>query len=106
MLLFFPNLVRNLPQPALAALVISAGISLFDVAELRRLLAMRTSEFSLAVACGLGVAVAGVLPGSSLPSRLRSSSSLCAPGARIRRYWANRRASLATTTSRAIRMRC
>ncbi len=63
MLLFFPNLVRNLPQPALAALVISAGISLFDVAELRRLLAMRRSEFSLAVACGLGVAVAGVLPG-------------------------------------------
>ena len=63
MLLFFPNLVRNLPQPALAALVISAGISLFDVAELRRLLAMRRSEFSLAVVCGLGVALAGVLPG-------------------------------------------
>jgi high affinity sulfate transporter 1 len=63
MLLLFPNLVRNLPQPALAALVISAGISLFDVAELRRLLAMRRSEFSLAVACGLGVALAGVLPG-------------------------------------------
>ena len=63
MLLFFPNLVRNLPQPALAALVISAGISLFDVAELRRLFAMRRSEFSLAVACGLGVALAGVLPG-------------------------------------------
>jgi high affinity sulfate transporter 1 len=63
MLLFFPNLVRNLPQPALAALVISAGISLFDIAELRRLFAMRRSEFSLAVACGLGVALAGVLPG-------------------------------------------
>jgi high affinity sulfate transporter 1 len=63
MLLFLPNLVQNLPQPALAALVISAGISLFDVAELRRLLTMRTSEFWLAVACGLGVALAGVLPG-------------------------------------------
>jgi len=59
MLLF----LQNLPQPALAALVISAGISLFDVTELRRLLTMRTSEFWLAVACGLGVALAGVLPG-------------------------------------------
>ena len=63
MLLFFPDLMRNLPQPALAALVISAGISLFDIAELRRLFAMRRAEFSLAVACALGVALAGVLPG-------------------------------------------
>ena len=63
MLLFFPDLMRNLPQPALAALVISAGISLFDIAELRRLFAMRRAEFSLALACGLGVALAGVLPG-------------------------------------------
>jgi high affinity sulfate transporter 1 len=63
MLLFFPDLMRNLPQPALAALVISAGISLFDIAELRRLLAMRRGEFTLAVACALGVALAGVLPG-------------------------------------------
>jgi MFS superfamily sulfate permease-like transporter len=59
----FPNLVRNLPQPALAALVISAGISLFDVGELRRLFAMRRSEFALALAAALGVALAGVLPG-------------------------------------------
>ena len=39
MLLFVPGLVQNLPQAALAAIVIAAGISLFDVAELRRLLA-------------------------------------------------------------------
>jgi high affinity sulfate transporter 1 len=63
MLLFVPNLVQNLPQPALAALVIAAGLSLFDVAELRRLLAMRRTEFALAVACALGVALAGVLAG-------------------------------------------
>ncbi len=63
MLLFVPGLVRNLPQPALAALVISAGISLFDLAELRRLYAMRRAEFALAVACALGVAVVGVLAG-------------------------------------------
>jgi high affinity sulfate transporter 1 len=63
MLLFVPGLVQNLPQPALAALVISAGISLFDLAELRRLYAMRRTEFILAVACALGVAVVGVLAG-------------------------------------------
>ena len=63
MLLFVPGLMRNLPQPALAALVIAAAISLLDLAELRRLFAMRKSEFALAVACLLGVALVGVLPG-------------------------------------------
>jgi high affinity sulfate transporter 1 len=63
MLLLFPNLVQNLPQPALAALVITAGISLFDLAELRRLFAMRKAEFALAVACALAVALVGVLAG-------------------------------------------
>jgi high affinity sulfate transporter 1 len=63
MLLFVPGLVRNLPQPALAALVIAAASSLFDLAELRRLLAMRRSEFALAVASAAGVALIGVLGG-------------------------------------------
>jgi high affinity sulfate transporter 1 len=63
MLLFAPGLFRNLPQPALAALVIAAGISLFDAGELRRLYAMRKTEFALAGACLLGVALAGVLAG-------------------------------------------
>ena len=63
MLLFLPNLVRNLPATGARGARHRAGISLFDVAELRRLLAMRKSEFSLAVVCGLGVALAGVLPG-------------------------------------------
>jgi MFS superfamily sulfate permease-like transporter len=63
MLLFLPGLMRNLPQPALAALVIAAGTSLVDLAELRQLLVMRKTEFALAVACGLGVALVGVLGG-------------------------------------------
>jgi len=63
MMLFFPALVRNLPQPALAALVISASFTMFDLTELRRLFAMRRSEFALAVACALGVALVGVLGG-------------------------------------------
>ena len=63
MLVFVPGLMRNLPQSALAAIVISAAISLFDLAQLRRLFAMRKTEFSLAVICAFGVAVFGVLGG-------------------------------------------
>ncbi len=63
MLILLPGLLRNLPQPALAALVIAAGTSLVDVPELRRLLVMRRAEFAIAVACALGVALVGVLEG-------------------------------------------
>jgi MFS superfamily sulfate permease-like transporter len=63
MLLFVPGLVRNMPQAALAAIIIAASLSLFDLAELRRLLAMRRSEFWLAVACAVGVILLGVLQG-------------------------------------------
>jgi high affinity sulfate transporter 1 len=63
MLAFVPGLVQAMPQPVLAAVVIAASISLFDVAELRRLFRIRRVEFALAVACGLGVALVGVLQG-------------------------------------------
>jgi high affinity sulfate transporter 1 len=63
MLLVVPGLVQAMPQPVLAAVVIAASISLFDVAELRRLYRVRTTEFALAVACALGVMFIGVLQG-------------------------------------------
>ncbi len=63
MLLFVPGLVQAMPQPVLAAVVIAASISLFDVAELRRLFRVRKTEFALAVACGIGVMFIGVLQG-------------------------------------------
>ena len=63
MLLFVPGLVRNMPQPALAAIVITASISLFDVIALRRVFRMRRSEFYLALICALGVILVGVLEG-------------------------------------------
>ena len=63
MLLFVPGLVQAMPQPVLAAVIIAASISLFDVAELRRLFRVRKTEFALAVACALGVAFIGVLEG-------------------------------------------
>jgi high affinity sulfate transporter 1 len=66
MLLFVPGLVRNMPQSALAAIVIAASISLFDLAELRRLWTVRRGEFYLALASILGVALVGVLEGIAI----------------------------------------
>lgn len=63
MLVFAPGAVQAMPQPVLAAVVIAASISLFDLAELRRLFRVRTTEFALAIACALGVMFVGVLPG-------------------------------------------
>jgi len=63
MLVFLPGLLRNLPQPTLAAIVIAASISLADLSGLRRLWRQRRSDFALAMAAFLGVALLGVLPG-------------------------------------------
>jgi MFS superfamily sulfate permease-like transporter len=63
MLLLFPSLVKDMPQPVLAAVVIAASVSLFDLAELRHLWSIRQNEFMLALACILGVAFVGVLEG-------------------------------------------
>ncbi|RYP86748.1 sulfate permease [Nocardioides guangzhouensis] len=63
MLLVAPGLLKDLPQPALAAVVIAASTSLADVRGLRRLYRQRRSEFLLALAPFLGVALLGVLPG-------------------------------------------
>ncbi|MGZ4625065.1 MAG: SulP family inorganic anion transporter, partial [Kineosporiaceae bacterium] len=61
-----PGLVRNLPQPALAAVVMTAAFSLADVPGVVRLWHQRKTEFSLAVAAFLGVALLGVLPGIAI----------------------------------------
>ena len=63
MLLVAPGLLRNLPQPALAAVVIAASLSLADIAGLRRLRRQRRSDFVLAMVAFLSVALLGVLPG-------------------------------------------
>jgi len=63
MLLLFPGLVRNLPDSALAAVVISAAIGLFEAAGVRRLYRLRRTEFALSIVCFLGVAVLGVIQG-------------------------------------------
>src|SRR6185312_14908476 len=63
LLLFAPGLLRNLPQPTLAAVVIAASFSLADLSGMRRLWRQRKSDFWLAMAAFLGVALLGVLPG-------------------------------------------
>ena len=62
-LLLAPGLLRNLPQPTLAAVVIAASLSLADVPGTVRLYRERRAEFSLSIAAFLGVVLLGVLPG-------------------------------------------
>jgi len=65
-LLFFPGLLRDLPQPTLAAVVIAASLSLADIPETLRLRRVRRTEFVLSVAAFLGVVLLGVLQGIAL----------------------------------------
>ena len=66
MLLLAPGLLRNLPQPTLAAVVIAAALSLADVPGTVRLFRQRPMEFSLSIAAFLGVTLLGVLPGIAI----------------------------------------
>jgi len=63
LLIFAPSLLKNLPNTALAAVVISSAIGLFEIADLRRLYRIQRWEFWLSIACFLGVAVFGPIPG-------------------------------------------
>jgi high affinity sulfate transporter 1 len=66
MIVLVPGLFRNLPQPALAAVVITASLSLADIPGTVRLWRQRKAEFLLAIAAFLGVALLGVLPGIAI----------------------------------------
>jgi MFS superfamily sulfate permease-like transporter len=63
MLLFLPGLLANLPNAALAAIVIAAALSLMDIATVAKFLRVRTSAFMLAMTATLGVVFFGVLEG-------------------------------------------
>jgi high affinity sulfate transporter 1 len=66
MIVLVPGLFRNLPQPALAAVVITASLSLADIPGTVRLWRQRRTEFLLSIAAFLGVALLGVLPGIAI----------------------------------------
>jgi high affinity sulfate transporter 1 len=65
-LLVVPGLLRNLPQPTLAAVVIVASLSLADLPATVRLWHQRRTEFTLSMVAFAGVALLGVLPGIAI----------------------------------------
>ena len=63
MLVVDPGLLQALPTATLAAVVITAGLSLVEIGAIARLWRLGSSEFWLALASFLGVAFVGVIEG-------------------------------------------
>jgi high affinity sulfate transporter 1 len=66
LLVLAPNLLSNLPSSALAAVVISSAIGLFEFKDLARIFRVQQWEGWLSIGCSLGVAVLGAIPGIGL----------------------------------------
>ena len=63
LLLFFNSLLADLPQSALAAILIGAALTLLDLGALRRYWRMRRSALVLSLVASIGVIAFGVLQG-------------------------------------------
>jgi high affinity sulfate transporter 1 len=63
LLIVAPALLTHVPNAALAAVIVSAALSLFDLGNVTRLYRMRRSEFMLSMACIAGVLTVGVVRG-------------------------------------------
>ncbi|MNU78068.1 putative sulfate transporter [compost metagenome] len=61
-----PDLLKNLPTSALAAVVIASAIGLIEIADLRRIYRIQRWEFWLSIACTVGVVVLGAVEGIGL----------------------------------------
>src|SRR5262249_55794347 len=66
LLMLAPALLQDLPNTALAAVVIAAAIGLIEVSDLRRIYRIQRWEFWLSMTCFAGVAVLGAIPGIAL----------------------------------------
>ncbi|SDI89527.1 STAS domain-containing protein [Variovorax sp. OV700] len=66
LLVVVPDLLKNLPTSALAAVVSASAIGLIEVADLRRIYRIQRWEFWLSIACTAGVAVLGAVEGIGL----------------------------------------
>jgi MFS superfamily sulfate permease-like transporter len=66
LLVLAPTLLRDLPEAALAAVVIASALGLIEVADLRRIFRIQQWEFWLSIACFAGVAVLGAIEGIAL----------------------------------------
>ena len=69
LLLFFNSLLADLPQSALAAVVITAALSLVNLRAVRRYARVRPSSVVLSLVASLGVIAFGVLQGIVIDSR-------------------------------------
>jgi high affinity sulfate transporter 1 len=63
LLLLAPALLQDLPNTALAAVVIASAIGLIEVKDLRRIYRIQRWEFWLSMTCFAGVAAFGAIPG-------------------------------------------
>jgi MFS superfamily sulfate permease-like transporter len=61
--LFFSDLLRNLPQSILAAVVLMAVTGLFKIDALKRLWKFNRGEFAIAIAALIGILSSGILRG-------------------------------------------
>ena len=66
LIVFAPDLLQDLPTSALAAVVITSALGLFEFADLRRIYRIQRWEFWLSIVCLAGVAVLGAIPGIGL----------------------------------------
>ncbi|MHC8366970.1 SulP family inorganic anion transporter [Pseudomonas sp. ZT5P21] len=66
LLMVAPDLLKNLPTSALAAVVIASAIGLIEVTDLRRIYRIQRWEFWLSIVCTVGVAVFGAIEGIGL----------------------------------------
>lgn len=66
LLVFAPDLLKNLPTSALAAVVIASAIGLIEITDLRRIYRIQRWEFWLSIICTAGVAVFGAIEGIGL----------------------------------------
>jgi high affinity sulfate transporter 1 len=66
LLMLAPTLLQNLPNTALAAIVIASAIGLIEVSDLRRIYRIQRWEFWLSMTCFAGVAVFGTIPGIAI----------------------------------------
>ena len=92
LVLLAPNLLQDLPNSALAAVVIAAAIGLFEFNDLRRIFRIQRWEFWLSIVCFVGVAVFGAIPGIGLAIVIRDHGiSMGRLAATLRRAGPSRR---------------
>ena len=98
LLVVAPGALRNLPQPILAAVVITAAIGLVDARAVGRLYRVRRPEFVLWLAAFGGWRCWGSWSGSWWRSCCRWATSCAGPGGPMTPCSAARTSSRATTT--------